>query len=77
MAGRFSVHKETNGNGRLLAEFATACGLIIKKTCFNNKKIHLGTWKVPGTDSIYQIDHLSVEDIVLYIYNRFKINERA
>lgn len=60
VAGKFSLHNESSDNGRMLVEFATACGMIIKSTSFDHKRIHLGTWRAPGTDLMSQIDHVLV-----------------
>jgi endonuclease/exonuclease/phosphatase family metal-dependent hydrolase len=33
---------------------------IIKNTCSNQKRIHKGTWKMPGSEQSNQTDHLLV-----------------
>lgn len=60
IAGKYSLHEETNENGELLSQLASRNNLIIKSTCFPHRKIHLRTWKVPRTKQINQIDHALV-----------------
>lgn len=60
VAGKHSLHTETNENGMMLSQLAEAKGLIIKSTCFANKDIHKGTWKMAGTGVVNQIDHVLV-----------------
>ena len=38
IAGKFTLHLETNENGKLLSQLAASYNLIIKSTCFNHKK---------------------------------------
>lgn len=60
VAGSYSLHEETSDNGILLGQLAAANSLVIKSTCFDHKNIHKGTWQVPGSNSVNQIDHVLV-----------------
>ncbi|XP_039276011.1 craniofacial development protein 2-like [Nilaparvata lugens] len=61
VAAKFSLHEETSDNGRMLGQFAASCNMIIESTYFKHKRIHLGTWSVPGSDQVNQIDHVLVD----------------
>lgn len=58
VAGKYTLHEETNENGKLLCQMAMAQSLVVRSTCFNHKNVHKGTWKVPGTEQLNQIDHI-------------------
>jgi endonuclease/exonuclease/phosphatase family metal-dependent hydrolase len=50
VAGNHTLHNTSSVNGNLLGQFAIRNGLIIRSTTFPHKKIHLGTWRIPGTN---------------------------
>lgn len=58
VVGGHSLHEESNENGSMLMQFAARNNYIIKSTCFLHKRIHLGTWRVPGSDVVNQMDHI-------------------
>jgi hypothetical protein len=37
-----------------------ANNFIVKSICFNHKRIHKRTWKIPGSEQNNQIDHVLV-----------------
>jgi endonuclease/exonuclease/phosphatase family metal-dependent hydrolase len=59
VAGKYAVHDISNEIGNLLGQFATRNGLKMKAQPFHIN-IHLGTWKMPGSNEVNQIDHVLV-----------------
>jgi endonuclease/exonuclease/phosphatase family metal-dependent hydrolase len=60
VAGKHSLHNETSENRKLLSQLAEGNRLTNKSICFENKNIHKGTWKVPSSGVVNQIDHVLV-----------------
>jgi hypothetical protein len=58
--GKYTLHTATSDHGKMLSELAMENNFIIKSTCFNNKRIHKETWKIPGSEQTNQIDHVLV-----------------
>jgi len=50
-------------NGLLLAHFTEMHKMIIKSICFLHKNIHKGTWEMPGSKVVNQIDHIIVSSM--------------
>ncbi|EFN80577.1 Craniofacial development protein 2, partial [Harpegnathos saltator] len=57
VAGKHSLHDETSDNGKMLINLAST-NMLIMSTFFEHKDIHKHTWKIPGSVSCNQIDHV-------------------
>jgi len=55
LAGPCKIHDSSNENGNMLIQFSIRNKLIVKSTMFPHKHIHLGIWRIPGSN---QIDHV-------------------
>ena len=57
---RNTLHDITSENGEKLVQLAIVHNLEIRSTKFQYRRIHKGTWKVPGKDICNQIDHVLI-----------------
>jgi exonuclease III len=60
VAGRHTLHGTTSENGGKLVQLAIAHNLEISSTKFQHRRIHKGTWNVPGQDICNQMDHVLI-----------------
>jgi hypothetical protein len=50
VAGKFTLHTDTNEIRKMISKLAMANNYIIKSMCFKHKRTYKGTWKIPGSD---------------------------
>jgi len=62
VAGKYTLHESTNGNGEWACEYAIANNMKIVSTCYQCKRIHIGTWTSPDGNTVNQIDHVMVDE---------------
>jgi len=60
VAGKCTLHNETNDNGLRLCQFAEMNYLLTSTTIYEHKKIHNVTWKDPENKVVNQIDHILI-----------------
>lgn len=61
VAGRHSLHVNTNENGKMLGQLAESNRLIIESTCFEHKHMYKETWKMQRYRLIIQKDILIIK----------------
>jgi hypothetical protein len=61
VAGKHSLHENTNDNGLRLCNLSAAHGMWISSISFPHKNIHKHTWKIPGSTRANQIDHVIID----------------
>jgi len=62
VAGRYTLHDITSENGEKLVQLSIAHNLEISSIKFQHRRIHKGTWKVPGQDIFKHIDHILINE---------------
>lgn len=60
MAGKYTLHDVTSGNGQKLIQFAQIHGMFAVSTKYKHKTIHKGTRIIPGNMETNQIDHVFI-----------------
>jgi hypothetical protein len=59
--GQYSLHEKTNDNGWRMRDFTVARGMVVSRTLFQHKSIHLQTWRSPDGLSANQINHVMID----------------
>ena len=59
-AGRHALHDITSENGEKLVQLAIVHNLETSSTKFQHRRIHKGTWKVPGEEICNQKDYILI-----------------
>jgi hypothetical protein len=60
VAGKYTLHDVTSGNGQKLTQFAHIHGMFVGSTKYKHKTIHKGTRIIPGKMETNQIDHVLI-----------------
>lgn len=60
VAGKETIHDNTNDNGNRLCNLATSLNSLIVSTKYKHKKEHKITWMIPGSQDGNQIDHMLI-----------------
>jgi len=60
VAGKYTLHNETNDIGLRLCQFAEMNNLLTSSTIYEYKKIYKGTWKDLANKVVNQIDHILI-----------------
>jgi hypothetical protein len=58
--GKYTLHDTTSENRKKLIQFAQMHDLVVASTKFQHKRIHKGTWIIPGTMETNQIYHVLI-----------------
>ena len=59
--GKYSLHENSNENGKLAIDFATSRNMVVCSTYFEHKDIHKATWVSPDGRTKNQIDHVLID----------------
>ena len=60
VAGKHTLHENTNRNGEWVCEYAIANNMKIISIYYQHKRMHKGTWISPDCNTLNQIDHVII-----------------
>ena len=60
MAGKYTLHDVTRGNGQKLVQLAQIHGMFVVSTKYKHKTRHKGTHIIPGKMETNPIDHVLI-----------------
>jgi hypothetical protein len=60
VAGKYTLHDVTSGDGQKLIQFAQIHDIYVVCTKYEHKRIHKGTWIIPGTMATNQTHHVLI-----------------